>query len=93
MFIIKYWDHPVVLPKCVRNFLEETSTRIQVLLFVVIGIFAMLTDADDSIHRNPRPPDRDCFFNRIEDRHVVFFREGSSEIPIGELLDIHRRER
>ena len=92
MLVIENGDDPFVLLKRVGDLFKEPTTRIKMLFLVVIGILAVFTDADDSIHGNPVASDSDSLFNGVKNWNVVLLRQTPRQVPVGKLFDVHRRQ-
>ncbi len=72
--------------------LEETAARIELLALVVVGVIAVLADAQDAVDGQLLAAERQGIGDIVVDFEIVLLGEIAAHVLIGELIDEHRHD-
>ena len=93
MFVVEDRHDAIVLLEGVGDFFEKASPWMQHLPFAIRRITPVFADADHAVNRYAITADGHSLFDRVENRHAILLCHRPSQVPVGKLIDVHRRQR
>ena len=92
MFVVEHRRGTATRRHHTAYLLHEIFPREQMLLLFIPGVIPVLTDKKHAIHREFLSPHRQRLHNARVDRHAMRFGESPTQIILGILIHIHRRD-